>query len=35
MTDAITWLVLAVFLMPAYIYEFKKITKGVKMYEKQ
>jgi putative MATE family efflux protein len=35
MTDAITWLMLAVFLMPAYIYEFKKAIKRATLYEKQ
>jgi putative MATE family efflux protein len=30
LTDAITWLMLAAFLMPAYMYEFKKIVKRAK-----
>jgi Na+-driven multidrug efflux pump len=35
MTDAITWLMLAVFLTVAYMYEFKKIIKGETLYDKQ
>ena len=34
LTDAITWLILALFLTPAYLYEFKKVTKEAKLYEK-
>ena len=35
MTDAITWLMLAIFLVPAYMYEFKKVTKEAMLREKQ